>query len=52
MLCRAGQDPRLSAPPLNDTLQEKDIEAILGIVCKDTSMPSIGGVSLQLLKIP
>ena len=53
MLCRAGQDHRRSsAPHIMDTLQEKDIEAILGIVCNDTSTPSIWGVSLQLLNIP
>ena len=46
MLCRAGRNHRLStAPPSIDTLQEKDIEAILNIVCNDTSMPSIWGVN-------
>ncbi|CAL5218684.1 g392 [Coccomyxa viridis] len=41
---RAGQNHRLSsAPPSIDSLQEKDIEAILGIVCSNTSMPSIWG---------
>ena len=52
MLCRAGQNHRLSSAPSSiDALQEKDIEAILGIVCSDDSMPSIWGVRLQLLSI-
>ena len=50
MLCRAGQNHRLSsAPPSIDSLQEKDIEAILGIVCSNTSMPSIWGVRCSFL---
>ena len=52
MMCRTGQANRLSSAPSSiDALQEKDIEAILGIVCSDTSMPSIWGVSSQLLGI-
>ena len=44
---RAGQHHGLSSAPASiDSLQEKDIESILGIVCSDTSMPSIWGVRL------
>lgn len=45
MFCREGQQHRLAnAPSGIDTLQEKDIGAILDIICSDTSMPSIWGV--------
>lgn len=45
MFCREGQQHRpANAPSGIDTLQEKDIGAILDIICSNTSMPSIWGV--------
>ena len=45
MLCREGHQHRLAnVPSGTDTLQEKDIGAILDIICSDTTLPSIWGV--------
>lgn len=47
-MCRGRLDNRASDPI--QSLEERDIEAMLDIVCSETSMPSIWGVRPSLSK--